>query len=258
MSGVEWGDLRYWAKTMTFARVSAPPFVGRGREMADLIAALDEAISGHGRLVMLVGEPGIGKTRTARELAVIAEQRGSRVLWGRCYEKEGAPPYWPWVQAIRSYVRDCDPDQIRNEMGPGASDIAEIVPDVWSTLTDLKRSPILQSPDRARFRLFDSITTFLKNACGRHDIVLILENLHWADHPSLLLLEFLVQEIGDSRLLVVGNYRDTDLSRTHPLTHTLGELAREPSFHRIALAGLSEEEVGGYIQEISGIVPPRE
>ena len=142
-------------------------------------------------------------------------------------------------------------------MAAGAADIAEVVPDVWSKLTDLERSPPLDSPERSRFRLFDSITTFLKNACGRQGLVLILENLHWADYPSLLLLEFIAQELGDSRLLVVGNYRDTDLARTHPLTHTLGELEREPLFHRIELAGLSEEEVGSYIEEISGTVVPR-
>ena len=242
---------------MTLPRGSEPAFVGRQREMSDLGAALDGALSGNGQMLMLVGEPGIGKTRTAREFAASAEQRGFRVLWGRCYEKEGAPPYWPWVQAIRSYVRNCDADQIRIEMAAGAGDIAEIVPDVWSKLTDLERSPPLDSPERARFRLFDSITTFLKNACGRQGLVLVLENLHWADYQSLLLLEFIAQELGDSRLLVVGTYRDTDLVRAHLLTHTLGELAREPSFHRIELAGLSEEEVGRYINEISGIVAPR-
>lgn len=79
-------------------------FVGRQREMAELRAALDDALSGDGRLVMLAGEPGIGKTRIAQELAAVAEGRGVRVLWGRCYEGGGAPPYWPWAQAIRTYV----------------------------------------------------------------------------------------------------------------------------------------------------------
>lgn len=246
-----------WAKTMTLPRGSESAFVGRRREMSDIGAALDGALSGNGRMLMLVGEPGIGKTRTSRELAAIAEQRGFTVLWGRCHEREGAPPYWPWIQAIRSHVRNCDADQIRFEMAAGAGDIAEVVPDVWSKLPDLLRPPPLDSPERARFRLFDSITTFLKNASGSRGLVLVLENLHWADYPSLLLLEFISQELGDSRLLVVGTYRDTDLDRAHPLTHTLGELAREPLFYRIELAGLSEEEVGSYINEISGIVAPR-
>ncbi len=86
----------------------SPDFVGRRREIAELTAALDDALGGRGRLVMLAGEPGIGKTRTSQELATYAAMRGAQVLWGRCYEEQGMPPYWPWVQAIRSYVRDSD------------------------------------------------------------------------------------------------------------------------------------------------------
>ncbi|MFQ6031058.1 MAG: serine/threonine-protein kinase, partial [Dehalococcoidia bacterium] len=99
-------------------------FVGRQREMGELKAALEDALSGRGRLMTLVGEPGIGKTRTAQELATYAGLRGAQVLWGRCYEEQGMPPYWPWVQAIRSYVRERDPEQLRSEMGAGAADIA--------------------------------------------------------------------------------------------------------------------------------------
>ncbi|MFQ6029083.1 MAG: AAA family ATPase, partial [Dehalococcoidia bacterium] len=86
-------------------------FVGRRDEMAELTTALDDALASHGRLFMLVGEPGIGKTRTAQELAALAEQRGAQVFWGWCYEEAGAPPYWPWVQPIRSYVQQHKPDQ---------------------------------------------------------------------------------------------------------------------------------------------------
>ena len=83
-------------------------FVGRRREIAELTAALDEALSGQGRIVMLAGEPGIGKTRTAQELTALAEKNGAQVLWGRCYEEEETPPYWPWVQAIRAYLQRCN------------------------------------------------------------------------------------------------------------------------------------------------------
>ena len=105
-------------------------FVGRQREMGDLKAALEDALAGRGRLVTLVGEPGSGKTRTAQELATYAGLRGAQVLWGRCYEEQGVPPYWPWVQPIRSYVRDRDPEQLRSERGSGASDIAASVSEV--------------------------------------------------------------------------------------------------------------------------------
>ena len=112
-------------------------FVGRHREMGELRAALEDVISGRGRMVMLAGEPGIGKTRTAQELASLAEARGAQVLWGRCYEGQGAPPYWPWVQPIRAYVQQAGAEQLAAKMVPGAADIAEIIPKVRGKLPDL-------------------------------------------------------------------------------------------------------------------------
>ena len=231
-------------------------FVGRQREMGDLKAALEEALSGRGRMVTLVGEPGIGKTRTALELATYAALRGAQVLWGRCYEDVGAPPYWPWVQTIRSYVRERDPEKLRSEMGSAAADIAEIVSDVRERLPDLKPSPALEDPDQARFRLFDSITAFLKNASQARPLVLILDDLHWADKPSLLLLEFIARELAGARLLLVGTYRDVELSRGHPLAQTLGELTRERLFQRVLLRGLAEDDVAHFIELTSGSTPP--
>ena len=230
-------------------------FVGRQRKMGELKASLEEALSGRGRLVTLVGEPGIGKTRTAQELATYAGLRGGQVLWGRCYEEQGAPPYWPWVQAIRSYVRDIDPEQLRSEMGAGAADIAEVVSDVREQLPGLDTPPQIE-PEQARFRLFDSITAFLKSAARRKPLVLVLDDLHWADHPSLLLLEFVARELANARVLVVGTYRDMELSRQHPLSQTLGELTRERLFQRVLLRGLDREDVGRFIELASGLTPP--
>ncbi len=152
-------------------------FVGRQREMGELKGCLEDGLSGWGRLVTLVGEPGIGKTRTAQELATYAGLRGAQVLWGRCYEEQGAPPYWPWVQAIRSYVRDIDPEQLRSQMCAGAADIAEVVSDVREQLPSLG-APSQLEPEQARFRLFDSITAFLKSAGRRKPLVLVLDDLH--------------------------------------------------------------------------------
>ena len=128
-------------------------FVGRQREMAELRAALHDALSGHGRFVMLAGEPGIDKTRTAQEVAAYAEEQGAKVLWGWCYEGEGAPPYWLWVQPIRTYVQQQEPELLLSQMGPGAADIVEIVPELRDKLPDLKPPPSLE-PEQARFRLF--------------------------------------------------------------------------------------------------------
>ncbi|MCH7714070.1 MAG: protein kinase, partial [Chloroflexi bacterium] len=231
-------------------------FVGRQREMGELKGCLEDALSGHGRLVTLVGEPGIGKTRTAQELATYAGLRQAQVLWGRCYEGEGVPPYWPWVQAIRSYVQDRDPGELQSEMGAGAADIAEIVSDVREKLPGLQPPPALE-PEQARFRLFDSITTFLKTAGRRRPLVLVLDDLHWADHPSLHLLEFVARELSNARVLIIGTYRDVEVSRGHPLSQTLGELTRERLFQRVLLRGLDQEDVGRFVQLVSGVEPPQ-
>ncbi|PKB64098.1 MAG: hypothetical protein BZY80_04180 [SAR202 cluster bacterium Io17-Chloro-G2] len=227
-------------------------FVGRQQEMGDLKACLEDALSGRGRLVTLVGEPGIGKTRIAQELATYAGLRGAQVLWGRRYEEQGVPPYWPWVQAIRSYVRDSDSEQLRLDMGSGAADIAEVVSDVKDRLPDLRPPPQAESPEQARFRLFDSITTFLKAASQKRPLVLVLDDLHWADQPSLSLLQFVARELGGGRLLLVGTYRDVELNRQHPLAETLGELTRERLFQRVLLRGLTQEDVAHFIEMTSG------
>jgi tetratricopeptide (TPR) repeat protein len=233
-------------------------FVGRREELGQLKAGLEGALSGEGRLVALVGEPGIGKSRTALELATYSRLRGAQVLWGRCYESEGAPPYWPWVQAIRSYVRERDPEQLRSEMGVGAAEIAEVVPDIRQRLPDLGEAPTFEDPQQARFRLFDSLTAFLKSAARTQPVVLVLDDLHWADEGSLRLLEFVARELAGARLLLIGTYRDVEVSRRHRLSQTLAELTREHLFERLLLRGLSEEDVGRFVEATCGISPPAE
>jgi predicted ATPase len=165
------------------ARSSSPltEFIGREEELALLRAHLDQACAGTGGIALLAGEPGIGKTRTAEELAVDAQLRGAQVLWGRCYEEEGAPAYWPWVQLIRAYARACEPTALRAELGPGAAEVAHLVPELREWLPGLPNPPSLQ-PVQARFHLFDSVTTFLQAAAERQTM-LILDDLHWADRP---------------------------------------------------------------------------
>ena len=242
---------------MTQSGQTGRTFVGREREMAGLRAAMDDAIKGHGRVVMLAGEPGIGKTRMAQELASYAESLGAQVWWGSCHEQQGAPPYWPLVQPIRSYIQQTDPESLRSQMGPGAADIAEIIPEVVDKLPDLKPPSPLE-PVQARFRLFDSIFQFLRNLAQAQPLMLVLDDLHWADQPSLLLLEFLASQLPDSKIMLVGTYRDTEVSREHPLSQTLAQFARNESYQREELKGLETEHIGQLIEDISGTEPSSE
>jgi tetratricopeptide (TPR) repeat protein len=226
-------------------------FVGRREEMAQLQEALDGALAGRGSVYVLAGEPGIGKTCTTQQLVAGVRERGARGLVGRCYEDEGAPAYWPWIQIIRSYVCGCDAAALRQEMGAGAADIAQVVPDVAERLPDLSAPPSLE-PLQARFRLFDAITAFLKRVASQQPLVLVLDDLQCADRPSLLLLEFLARESGDVGILTVATYRDTDVDQSHPLILTLAELARQPHFRRLYLRGFGEEDVGRLIELTAG------
>ena len=230
-------------------------FIGRQQELALLNAALDDALSGRGQMVMLAGEPGIGKTRLAQELASRAESLGARVLWGWCYEHVGAPPYWPYVQPIRAYIETADPQQLSSQMGPGGAEIAEIVPELREKLPDLGQ-PLAAEPEHARFRLFDSVATFLKNAAQSRPLLFVMDDLHWADESSLLMLEFLTREIAASSVMVLGTYRDVEVTGRHPLSQTLGNLVRERHFRRIQLGGLTLQEVGEFVEASAGIALP--
>jgi class 3 adenylate cyclase len=233
-------------------------FVGREPEVERLRQALEGAFDGQGRLMMLVGEPGIGKTRTAQELSTYARVRGARVLVGRSYEGEGAPAYWPWLQMARAYIHDADPETLVSDMGSGASDIGQVMSDLQDLIPGLSTSASQSlEPEQARFRFFDSITTFLKNAAMREPLVLFLDDLHWADGPSLRLLQFVARELSDSHLLVVGTYRDVALGRRHPLSQALADLSREGLVERVPLHGLTEQEVERFIEVTASIHPPR-
>jgi DNA-binding SARP family transcriptional activator len=222
-------------------------FVGRHAELEEVLAGLEDALAGRGRLFLLVGEPGIGKSRLSEEVGRRARARGARVLVGRCWEAGGAPAYWPWVQALRGHVRSVEPEALRAQLGAGAAEVAQILPELRELLPGL---PELASEDSegARFRLFDATADLLRRASESRPIVLVLDDLHAADAPSLLLLQFLVRDLGSTPMLVLGAYRDVDPTPGHLLTATLAEVAREPMTRRIALGGLSERDVGEYLE----------
>ena len=226
-------------------------FVGRDRELRELLSGLDDALRGRGRLFLVSGEPGIGKSRLAEELANRARRRGAEVLTGRCWEAGGAPAYWPWVQAIRACIRTRDPRTIRELLGQGAPEIAEIVPELRDVFPDVPRPPSGDS-EGARFRLFEAVASFFRRAAGAQPIVLVLDDLHAADAPSLLLLEFLGGELASAELLVVAAYRDVDPTLADPLSSSLAELTRHATTRTLALSGLSEHDVASVIELIAG------
>ena len=234
-------------------RIAGGVFVGREKETQQLRSALASAISGEGKIVLLTGEPGIGKTRMAEELATYARLRDAQVLWGRCHERAGQPSYWPWVQAIRSYVHTRDLQALASDMGSGAADIAQVVTEIRDRLPGLATPPALE-PEEARFRLFDSITTFLKNASNREPLVIVLDDVQWADEASLLLLQFLAREIQSSRVIVICTVRDTELDQGEPSARILAELTKEPVTSSIALTGLTTDDISEYVELSTGKV----
>jgi tetratricopeptide (TPR) repeat protein len=229
-------------------------YVGREQEIDELCGAVDRALAGSGEVVLVTGDPGIGKTRLVEQVASYAQMRDAQVLWGRCYEGDGAPPYWPWSQIIRAYVLGHDPEAVAGVMGAGAPDIAQMESEVGRRLPGLAAPPRLGA-EEARFRLFDSVTRFVVAASRTEPLVLVLDDLHCADRSSLLLLEFLARELGAARVLVVGTYRGVELHAGHDLTHTLAELVRVHPPRRIALGGLTRAEVAHYMETAADAEP---
>lgn len=236
-------------------RLARGVFVGREKELERLRRAFDEAYAGRGSMVMLVGEPGIGKTRAAQELETYARMRGATVLWGRAHESTGAPAYWPWIQVGNSYTA-------------AGNDVTALAPDMQGKGVELVRlfpwlrdgagtgePELVSDPEAAQFRLFDAYATYVRAMSNRAPVFVVLDDVHWADKPSLLLLEYIARELSRMRALVVCTYRDTDLSRTHPLSEALAVLNREAGFQRIVLRGLSRQEVAGYIRAVANLTP---
>jgi predicted ATPase len=227
--------------------------VGRQLELAQLLAALDETELGRGQTVFLAGEPGIGKSRLAAELADRARSK-ARVLGGTCWEAAGSPAYWPWVQCLRSYVRDPDVDGVPPLDAEDAALVAELVPELRQQLPHLPAAPSMEA-GVARFRLFDAVASFLLEAGRARPLLLVLDDLHAADAPSLVLLTHLSRAIQGGRVMLLGCYRDTEIVRGQPFAAALGDIARQGGTTTVPLSGLSEEEVAGFLEATMGAVP---
>ena len=233
---------------------SVAVFVGRDRELSELLGGLRDAMSGQGRLFLLSGEPGIGKSRLADQLASQARDGGVRVLVGRCWDDAGAPAYWPWMQALRMLIRGTDEAVVRRQLGTGVGDIAQMVPDLRELYPDLPPHRDIES-ESARFQLFDSVTSFLRRAAQAGPMLIVIDDLHAADTPSILFLRFLGSQLSDAAIMVIGTYRDVELLPEAPLTDAVGEIARQPSTRMLGLSGLGEGPVGQFIQSAAGVTP---
>lgn len=225
--------------------VGPGPFVGRGRELEGLLSAWQTALAGGVPTVLIAGEPGVGKTRLAGEWSQQAYAQGAVVLYGRCDEDLGAP-YQPFAEALRSLTPCVGADRLRGLRGVEA--LLALVPGLADVLPDLT-SPAHADPDTERYALFDAVVALLEIASKSAPIVLILDDLHWAAKPTLLLLRHLLRFGDHARVQIVGTYRSTDLDRSHPLAAMLADLHRDGTANRLTLSGLDEEDVTAYVAE---------
>jgi DNA-binding SARP family transcriptional activator len=236
---------------------AAGVFVGRGAELQTVLHALADARDGRGGVLLLSGEPGIGKTRLADEVVGHARDQGIHTMRGRCWEDGGAPAYWPWVQLLRACMRSLEPAELRRRVGSGAPELAELLPELRELLGEIPR-PVVRDPEALRFRLFDAVVSFLGEiATTDRPLLVVIDDLHAADESSLLLLRYLAGAISDTRVLVLGAYRDTEQGPDDALERLLGDLLRERRVTRIPLGGLRRDDVESYVRlSIDGDASP--
>jgi FixJ family two-component response regulator len=233
-------------------RLLRTAFVGRESELRYLEGDLDRAAGGQGRVVLITGEAGIGKTSLAFELSRRARARGALVLWGHCDDAGAAPAYWPWTKILRGYVSAVDPETVREDLGTAGPALASLVPSLRDTAGSGAAGG---ATEITRFHLFDGVIQFLRHAAARRPIVCVLDDLHEADGDSRQLLRALTTEIADARLLVVAAYRDAAVD---PATRAeIGRIADHPAAGVVHLVGFDETDVWRYIVEATDVRPPK-
>jgi DNA-binding SARP family transcriptional activator len=224
-------------------------FVGRAREV-ERLGGWREGSNVGGRAVLVAGEPGIGKTRLLAEVAGRAHQDGALVLYGRC-DEEMFLPFQPFVEALAAYVAACPPPILQAQSQSLGGELTRLLPQLVDLLPTLP-PPLPAEPDTERYRLFEAVSAFMISVAEQRRLVLVLDDLQWADKPTLLLLRHLLRAASESPLWVVGAYRDNELTRTDPLAEVLADLRREQLVERVSLTGLSPDEVTEMLQAIAG------
>ncbi|HKP90145.1 MAG TPA: AAA family ATPase [Thermoleophilaceae bacterium] len=220
-----------------------PPvaYVGRTSERDRLAALRERAVAGERRVALLSGEPGIGKTRLSTHTALEAHADGATVLLGRCQEDLGVP-YGPWVEALSHYVEHAPAAVLEAHVERYGGELRRLVPALASRVPEAP-APRETDLETERYMLYGAVAGLLEEASRDRPIVLILDDLHWADKPSLALLKHTIVSGAELRVLTLGTYRDSDLTRGHPLSDLLADLRREEGIERIALGGLEQPDV---------------
>jgi len=229
-----------------------PPtgYVGRLAERVRLQELWGQACAGSLRLALICGEAGVGKTRLSTHLALEAHAQGATVLYGRCDEDLGVP-YQPWAQALGHYVAQAPQAMLRAHVERHGGDLARLLPTLGERVPELP-SPRQSDPETERYLLYAAVAGLLEGAGEQEPLLLILDDLHWADGPTLSLLRHVVTAGASMRLLVVGTYRDSELSREHPLAALLADLHREQGVQRLKLSGLEATDVVALMEAAAG------
>ncbi|MGH8974531.1 MAG: ATP-binding protein [Acidimicrobiia bacterium] len=225
-------------------------FVGRDDELERLGQVWKEAMAGELRVALLAGEPGVGKTRLAAEVATAVHEQGATVLAGRCDEDLGVP-YQPFVEALRHFVDHTRGEDLRERLGRYGGELVRLLPELAGRVPDLA-PPLKSEPETERYRLFDAVAAWLAAAAAEESVLLVLDDLQWAAKPTLLLLRHVVRTPTPMRLLVLGTYRDTELGPGHPLPELLADLRRDEAIERLSLAGLDESGVLALAEQAAG------
>ena len=232
------------------------PFVDRHEHRADLRQAVHEAIGGRGSLVLVSGEAGVGKTRLTTEVCAEAETRGMRVLLGHCAEMEGGTPFLPFVEILeQALIAPRSPAALRETLGDAGPELARMAPWLRRVVPDLP-PPLDLPPEQARRYLFLSVQEFAERAAHDRPLLLVLEDLHWADESSLLLLDYLSPQLSSMSALIIGTYRASEVDASHPLARILNQLVRRRLGIRVALDRLAEEDVGAMVRGLAGQEAP--
>jgi class 3 adenylate cyclase/tetratricopeptide (TPR) repeat protein len=230
------------------------PMIGREAQLVKLRGRWQDARGGTRGVVVLAGEPGIGKTRLAAEFCRSAHADGAVVLLGRCYE-DSLVPYQPFVEALRHYTSESPLDELRLQIGRHRTTLATLLPELGDAGPEAVSSGAYR-PEGEQFVLFDAVASMLRAAADEHPLILVLDDLHWADATTLQLLRHVVRATEGAPLLVLGTYRETEVDHAHPLAHALAELRRARVLDSLTLAGLGEAEVAALISARAGHSAP--